>query len=309
MKQVIFNVGGALASYLEYDQKKILIDIGSCNSFNPITNFLLPLFEKRTGKRSDKHIIDQLIISHPHNDHLSTVKEFDKYFMANLVTCPNDNSGQEEKNKINWNLVDNPTDEYVKYLRDTILPGRTPPLRPTNPSNQFLYFIPPQECEGNNDLESKNYTNNLSIAFYFRINGHKLFMPGDLMKDGMEYLIKHESSLRSKLTEGVDILVTPHHGLKSSFSTYLFDHMKDNKTRCLNIVPEQSTSEDSNRIVDSRYSSTEYCMGFNNLTTRESIVCQKKTSTGHIYIDYSKSSYPVIEVINDENELIKKFAT
>jgi beta-lactamase superfamily II metal-dependent hydrolase len=308
MKQVIFNVGGALASYLEYDNKKILIDIGSCNSFNPITDFLVPLSEKRSAKTNNKFNIDQLIISHPHNDHLSTIEDFDKYFTADLVTCPNDNPGQEEKHKVKWSLVDNPSEEYVTYLRDSILPGRKPPLKPTNPINQFLYYIPPKECEGNNDLDGKNYTNNLSVAFYFRINGYKLFMPGDLMKDGMEYLIKHESSLRSKLAEGVDILVTPHHGLKSSFSTYLFDHIKDKKTRCLNIVPEQSTSEDSNRIVDSRYSSTEYCMGINNFSTRESVVCQKKTSTGHIYIDYNKSSYPVIEVINNDKELIKRFA-
>jgi hypothetical protein len=307
MKQIIFNVGGALASYLEYDQKQILIDIGTCNSFNPITNFLVPLFEIREGKGSGKKNIDQLIISHPHNDHLSTIKDFDRYFTATLVTCPNDNSGQDERYKVKWNLVDNPSDEFVKYLRDNVLPGRTLPLRPTNPVNQFLYFIPPRECEGNNDLESKNYTNNLSIAFYFRINGHTLFMPGDLMKDGMEYLIKHESSLRSKLNEGVDILVTPHHGLKSSFSTYLFDHMKDKKTRCLNIVPEQPTTEDSNRVVDSRYSSSDFCMGINNLSTRESIVCQKKTSTGHIFIDYSRSKHPVIEVISDNKELVKKF--
>lgn len=307
MKQVIFNVGGALSSYLEYDGKTILIDIGTSNSYNPILNFLLPVFDKRYGNSAEKRKIDQLIISHPHDDHLSTIKEFDKYFTADLITCPNDNQGQVDKNKVNWKLVDNPTDEYVKYLRENVLPGREPPLKPTNPINQFLYFIPPKECEENKDLEKRNYTNNLSITFYFRINGHKLFMPGDLMKDGMEYLIKHESSLRSKLNEGVDILITPHHGLKSSFSTYLFEHMRDQKTRCLNIVPEQPTSSDSNRVVDSRYSSSDYCLGINNLSTKDSIVCQKKTSMGHIYVNYSNAKYPVIEVINDDNKLIGLF--
>lgn len=307
MKQVVFNVGGALASYIEYDGKKILVDIGTANAYNPIVDFLLPLFIKRYGRSTEKRKIDQLIISHPHNDHLSAIKEFDKYFSATLVTCPNDNGGQEDRNKIKWSLVDNPTDEYVKYLRDSVLPGRFPPLRPSNPINQFLYFIAPKYCEGMKDLEAKNYTNNLSLAVYFRINGYKLFMPGDLMKDGMEYIIKHESSLRSKLAEGVDVLIAPHHGLKSSFSTYLFDHMKDNKTRCMNIIPEKPTTKDSNRVVDTRYSSIDYCFGYNNLSTKDLKVYQRKTSNGHIFIDYSKTPYPKFEVVNDDKEIIERF--
>lgn len=307
MKQVIFNVGGALSSYIEAYGKKILLDIGSSMDFNPIIDFLFPLFNRRYGKSMEKRNIDQLIISHPHYDHLSAIKEFDAHFTATLITCPNDNQPQDKKYKINWELVDNQTDECIKYLKEKILVGRTPPLRPINPTDQFLYFIPPIDCEKANDLDPQNYINNLSLVFYFRINGHKLFMPGDLMKDGMKYLIKNTSSLRSKLLEGVDILVAPHHGLKSSFSTYLFEHMKNCKTRCLNIISEKQTNEDSNRVVDTRYSSKEFCSGVNNLSENGSPVFQRKTSNGHIFIDYSQPDKPFFEIINDNADLIKRF--
>ena len=39
MKQVIFNVGGALSSYIEFDDKKLLVDIGKSQDFNPISDF------------------------------------------------------------------------------------------------------------------------------------------------------------------------------------------------------------------------------------------------------------------------------
>ena len=100
MKQVIFNVGGALSSYTEFGEKKLMIDIGKSSEFHPILDFLLPLFKaQRYGKSSqstNKYLIDQLLISHPHKDHISAIEEFDKYFYPDLLTCPNNNEGMEE---------------------------------------------------------------------------------------------------------------------------------------------------------------------------------------------------------------------
>ena len=47
MKQVIFNVGGALSVYSEFSGKKLLVDIGKSKDFNPITDFLIPLYESK----------------------------------------------------------------------------------------------------------------------------------------------------------------------------------------------------------------------------------------------------------------------
>jgi beta-lactamase superfamily II metal-dependent hydrolase len=310
MKQVVFNVGGALSSYIEIDNKSILIDLGEGSDFNPIENFLLPLFKRRNIKKNgdnEKYRIDQLILSHPHNDHISAIESFNESFYPGLLTCPNDNDGQDDKFKVNWDLIENPKNDYVSYLRKNMLPGREPPLKESNPTNQFIYFIPPSSCELEDELERKNYANNTSIVVYFRINGTKIFMPGDLMKDGMKYLIRNNSSLRSKLKEGVDILIAPHHGLKSSFSEYLFDHMGNRKTRCINIVSEKKSTAESNRIVDSRYSSSDYCEGINNLSKAGDIVCQRKTSGGHIFINFSINSNPKIEIISDNALLIDRF--
>jgi len=305
MKQVIFNVGGALSVYTEFENKKLLVDVGKSDSFNPIQDFLSILFKKRGSSRSNgRYCIDQLIISHPHNDHISAIEDFNNDFYPELLTCPNDNIGMKNNEKINWDMVDdNPNVDILRKMID----GRTPPLRPTNPTNEFIYYLPPQDVENDASLTNESYCNNISIATYLRINGTKVFLPGDLMKLGMEMIIKKNSSLRNRLSEGVDVLIAPHHGLRSSFSQYLFNHAKNNKTRCLNIISEKATSDDSNRQVDSRYSSTDYCFGQNNLSTALSVVCQKKTSVGHIFIDYSIFSKPQFEIINDEDVLIKKF--
>ena len=89
----------------------------------------------------------------------------------------------------------------------------------------------------------------------------------------------------------------------------MFDVIKDKKTRCLNIVSEKPTSTDSNRQVDSRYSNSDYCKGENNLSSYLDPTCQRKTSNGHIYIDYSDYSNPNFEIITDNNILIDRFLT
>ena len=73
-KIVILNVGGALSSYAEIDNKKIIIDLGKSSDFSPVDNFLIPLAQKRSFKKSDvtgntdKYNIDQLFLSHLDND-------------------------------------------------------------------------------------------------------------------------------------------------------------------------------------------------------------------------------------------------
>ena len=141
---------------------------------------------------------------------------------------------------------------------------------------------------------------------YFRIYGHKILFPADIMKDGMIYLIKNNSGFRNKLKDGVDFLIAPHHGLKSSFSTELFKAMNNNKTKRLNIISEKVSTKDTNRKVDSRYASSDYCEGKNNLSTKDNLVYQTKTSNGHIVLDLSNTK-PIIKIINDNDELLKEF--
>lgn len=304
-KVVIFNVGGALSSYIEYGNTKIVIDLGKSQNFSPVNDFLIPYFEKKDLKKeNNKFYIDQLIISHPHNDHISDIIDFDKNFYPQLFTIHNDLEGIKEEDKINWELVKNPNNDYVDYIQKYMYDGRVPPLRPYDTRNLFIYWISLKICE--KELDKNNYANNISIVVYLRVNNHKVLFPGDIMKDGISYLIKNNSGFRNKLKDGVDFLIAPHHGLKSSFSTELFNNMKNNKTKRLNIISEKVSTKDTNRKIDSRYANKEYCEGKNNLSTITNPVYQRKTSNGHIFIDLSNKE-PIVKIINNNDELLKEF--
>ncbi|MDF2700959.1 MAG: beta-lactamase domain protein [Haloplasmataceae bacterium] len=307
MKQVIFNVGGALATYTEFRDKKLVVDIGKSKEFSPTNDFLLPLYKKRENLKSNidktKYHVDQLIISHPHDDHLSDISEFNDKFYPELLTCPNDNDGMQAGHHINWKLLEkNPNVDILRKM----LNGRKPPLKEVIKDFEYIYYIPPRDCEQSNALSVESYCNNISIAVFLIINDHRIFLPGDLQKTGMDEIISRNQSLKTRLAGGVDILIAPHHGLQSSFSTVMFDYMKNKKTRCLNIVSEKVNTNDK-RNVDSRYSTSDYCFAKNDIGEKDEPHYQVKTSRGHIFIDYGKNDYPRIEIINDTELLIKKF--
>ena len=308
MKQVVFNVGGALSTYVEFGDRKILVDIGSSDDFNPITHFLCPLYALRKAtKNSDgKFMIDQCIISHPHKDHISAIADFDKYFFPKLLTCPNSNQGMHENEKVNWELIGNKDDDSIKTLK-RMLVNRTPPLGSSDPTSLFIYYIPPKIVENDKTLCTESYINNISIATIICSSGYSILMPGDLQKAGMEYLLENSEDFRRKVNNGIDVLVTPHHGLRSSFSTKLFDEMKGQKTRCINVVPEK-TNTDDDREVDTRYSDGKYCAGENSLSTQDEPHYQVRTSRGHVLLDYSGPGRVIAKITNEVKDVIEFFS-
>lgn len=303
MKVAIFNVGGALSSYIEIGTKKIIIDLGKGNDFSPVKDFLLPLFEQRNDRKVlEKYYIDQLIISHPHGDHINDLTAFDENFYASLYTTPNDLSPEENaKKNVNWNLVDNPDSDDVKMVQ-TMYKGRQLPLRVCD-GRMTIGYTNPGDVEDNEELVSESYTNNISIGVLLR-SGYSIFFPGDVQKEGMKVFLDNNGALKSQIHQGVDFLVAPHHGLRSSFSTDLFTAMRTGKTKKLNIISEKVTKgADDKRQVDSRYSTSDYCEGKNNLSTDDSPVYQRKTSNGHIFIDDNGS----VTIDSDIQNIIDKF--
>lgn len=318
-KIVILNVGGALSSYAEIDDKKIIIDLGTSSDFSPIDNFLIPLAKKRSFKKSDitgntdKYDIDQLFLSHLDNDHISDYEQFRKFFYPNYMTCPNNNETQDSIFKIIINFFTSENEARKLVLSDmkarsANVPnpyGMSPsnPLVSTIPEIIKLFYIKPTDC-GNNDSLKSEYANNISLLLFFHLENKTLLMPGDILKEGMEYLIDNDTNFKKQLNDlGVDFLVAPHHGLATSFSERLFQEIKGSKTR-LNIISEKVREEDSdeNRSdVDQRYYNSNYSTGENSLNQNA-----VKTSMGHIVINL-ETNETEIKQYTDIKDVIQEF--
>lgn len=303
-KLVVFNVGWAFSAYCEVNWKRILVDLGRSDAFSPITDFLVP-YAKRMGWSESilnggegKFHLDQLIISHPHKDHISDIKPFWDYFYPQYVTTPNGNDGMDEDDKINWSAITTPDDPDVKFLRETVISQRKPPLISTT-NGLDIFYLPAKISE--RDLPSADYTNNLSLVCILQVGEYRVVLPGDVMPTWMNLLLNgHSSWIKERLTDKqvrafdraiskkeVDILIAPHHWLKSSFST---DFMKKMNALKLVIIPEKPQSSDSVRQVDDRYYSNSFSSGMTLYDYDQAKNISQngiKTSCGHLVVSWS----------------------
>jgi len=317
-KQVIFNVWGALSSYIEIDGRRIVIDLGKSGNFSPVSDFLLPLSRLwRFPRQNDgRYILDQVFLSHLDNDHIADVADFNEHFSPKYYTAPSDNPQQSNHFHVNRERIKNPGEDYSSHVLEVmrqLTPGYWPadpnwpdhPLISGHPDIISLYYIPPRICETHQNLQLSNYANNISLVLFINIDGHTTLMPWDIMPDGVEYLLENYPDLHRQMnTLGVDFLLAPHHWLSSTFSPRLFQSMKWGKTKRLNIISEKtrySDSEENRTPVDSRYYNGDYSQWSNNLN-----LYGTKTSTGHIVIDYSYWT-PQVKVC-DDSQLLREFS-
>lgn len=320
MKKIaIFNVGGALSAFAEINGRRLVVDLGKSVDFSPVDDFLMPLAIKKSfpkdqsPENANKYYIDQLFLSHLDNDHISDYDKFREKFQPGYMTCPNDNETQNNIFKIVLDFFtgENKIQKLVlsdMKIRRSDVPNDygmsiDNPLVSTFPEIS-LFYIRPDVCK-NDELKS-NYANNLSLVLFFAFNNKTVLMPGDISKEGMEYLINNYKDFKSKLNNlGIDFLVAPHHGLSTSFPEILFKEINSSKTR-LNIISEKVRAEENkdseNRsVVDSRYYSSDYSTGDNSL--KQNAV---KTSMGHIVIDLETDDNE-IKQYQDIEDVINEF--
>ncbi len=320
-KIIIFNVWWAMASFCEIQWKKIIIDIWTKTNFSPILHFLLPYAKEQNWSLSaikwqeNKYHIDQLIVSHPHKDHLSDIENLYKNFYPEFVTTPNDNSWMWNEESINWDLViwEKQEDEKISFFRKNLLKDRKPPLKSIVKWIE-LYYIPPSKIE-NKITPLTDYTNNTSLVWIININWLKLMLPWDIMVSWTEWMLnnrvvnivpesKTETVYKNAISK-VNILVTPHHWLESAFNINIMNTMKDQLK--LIIIPEKPTTEDDKRQVHQSYYNSDFGSGLDILYYEDNKIVKwqstVKTSTWHIIMKWDK-----IIKVKDENNLIKAFS-
>lgn len=303
-KGVVFNVGSGLAAYFNIDGKKVLIDCGKSDNFHPINDFLLPVAQNDGWAQDNarRYYLDYFILSHPHQDHVSGIADL----MLDFHPIQAIGVGWDLKD-VDWNRFDQKNtsiyyaktifhDNVVPVCREDFVVGR--------------WRIPPKIVEKSDALQAENgYQNNISEVVLLNINGTRILFPGDIQTAGMIFLLGHDITFREALARApLDLLVAPHHGHESSFTPYFFKHLVGQKTRCLNIIPEDRERADD-RHVARQYYIEDYCCGKNNLVSTNSSPANygRKTSEGHICIDFEQAGNPQIKIINDTEDLLDYF--
>lgn len=346
----LFNVNRGLSIFIRLpNNKAIIYDVGK-SEFQPLSFIKNHIFYKLKTPKP----IKQIILSHPHLDHIAELKYLKKkwsLFSPSLLTCPHDKSNDE---KVNWKRINNPDGEETKKILKIyrrLYEKRCLPLQCPYPDEQDqydvefgLFYIKPPICEKLfPPQKNQEYTNSLSLVFWYRHGKNTILIPGDITPKAMEYLLKEENgvekrfsilnskemrkfenwhkknlnqpSLKELLKNGLTILVAPHHGLESGFSKELYEAIKGGKPDLVLISEKRHTGQNDGQVAPN-YQLSE---GANGLivniekvdnsgkiyTEEEERYSLSTRNNHHILVVFKNSGKPEVYARKDPKKLIK----
>ncbi|MDP2209535.1 MAG: hypothetical protein Q8K98_12315 [Bacteroidota bacterium] len=290
----VFNVGRGLSVFVRTPNNHgMLYDLGASDEFSPIDfveEHILPHLTKYEAGNA-KQQLAQVVISHPHADHISEVEKLEKLSMG-LLTCPHD---KNEDEGFDFDAIDDHAN--LKKYR-ALFEKRTLPLQTIQYKSKYttviqaeygIYYIrPPEVREIHSDSDHK-YGNGCSILFYYKYGPNSLLIPGDMTPECFAHLLEEENgsekrysifsysskftnwhsettnqpSLKDQLAEyGLTILLAPHHGLESCYSEELYEAIIGGKPRLV-VISEKRHLGENDGTVDGRYQSEEGAEGMN----------------------------------------------
>lgn len=252
----------------------VLFDVGSNETFSPI--------EYIKNRNED---LDYLIISHPHEDHISDLLNMDftiepKVLTRNenipveLIQDRRDNAkNEEDKNKFDKYL------DLNNRFNHPVSDEKNPENPKINGGVDFKFFIP-------NFEEERNDLNDYSLAVLISYSNRKVLLMGDNTLKNIEKMRKNPfwNEIRN-----VDILLAPHHGRDSCYDVDFVNHVNPSLT----IISDESGTNDS---ASTKYS--EKSRGYNVFKNGEydERSCLTTRKDGMIRVTISNND---LKVIND----------
>lgn len=277
---VFWDVQHGNATYIKTPNgKHIVQDLGT-GSYNENNISFSPL--KRLKQKYGVDQLDEVIITHPHKDHIDDIFNFDELH-PRILSRP-----RIPKDEILKNSREQDRALFEKYIQisdrysDPVEPSENPLSQENNGGVKFNIFYPKSQNNSN--------INNLSSVTVISYADSKIILPGDNESSSWKELI-HNPEFQSAI-RGADILLASHHGRESGFYPDLFDYFKPKLT----IISDGQVCDTT--AVD-RY--RKYCQGwkvFHEDIRSEDRYCLTTRNDGVIIIKigYRSDTKPYIQV-------------
>jgi len=211
LKVTIWNVEHGTSIYVVTPNgKKVFLDCGSSSEFSPALE---------VNSSYEKKKLDYLVISHPHQDHITDLQNLDEKFRIKVLS-KNKKISKDVMKEDNPNVFDPPNDEIIgKYfeLKDRFTHDVAWEDDPSNPAwgngCTFHTFYLDDPSLG---------VNNLSVVTFIEFGGEVILYGGDMEEKGWLELLKKDSFKRH--LKKTTILIASHHGNDSGYCMEIFEY-------------------------------------------------------------------------------------
>ena len=206
-----FNVERGLSVFVRLPNNLgILYDLGCSPEFSPV-EFIEDHFLPHLTKYDEKNPLAQLIVSHPHHDHIqeaSKVNESVELKNFGLITLPHflEVEGRPEERLKRTRIVNDDNEDFILEY-EKLYDGRKPPLQSLDPARcpattedcqVGIYYMRPPEVSKLHPLNDHHYGNGVSIGFYLKHNQHSLWIAGDITPEVHKKVLLRTDSVEAR---------------------------------------------------------------------------------------------------------------
>lgn len=226
MKVIFYDVEhGSCCHIITPNNTHILVDVGSKTTSSIVKHINRKYFGGRGGQ------IDELIITHPHEDHI--------YDLPNLKRILPPRVLQRQSGAFDIvPLINTPTHVAIansanamnKSYNQPVLPGHAPTDAESNGGVKFKIITPKPEWT------TKKDPNTFSSVIIVRYNGYKFVLTGDNPASILKEMIRTDYCGITDAISNATVLLAPHHGRAGEFCQEFFELVNP----CLTVVSDKS---------------------------------------------------------------------
>ena len=253
--------------------KLIQFDIGATNECSPLTIM---------AKWDRAAVIDTLVITHPHGDHLRDIDTIGKY-KVNAILRPSHLTDQEVKDA-NGKHDDECVKKYLEKFKACakgVKAGEDPLQSDNNGGVVIKHFHPTKSATSN--------INNHSIVSFVSYGVTKILIPGDCENAGWNEMLD-DKQFKAEL-KGVNVLIAPHHGHANGYHS---DVMKEIKPTLKLVIVSDGKYNEGVSITQYYSNASSGCLAKNNGSEElKQVKCLTTRANGWIDVTLMKEEFNV----------------
>ena len=242
MKVIFYDVEhGSCCHIITPNNTHILVDVGSKTNSSIVEHINRKYFGGRGGR------IDELIITHPHEDHI-----FDLPNLKNILpprVLQRQTGAFDVVPSVNTQthiVIADAANKMNKSYNRPVGPGTAPTNAGVNGGVEFKIITPKTEWTARKDL------NSFSSVVVVKYNGYKFVLTGDNPASILREMIEADYSGIKNVIRDATVLLAPHHGRADEFCEEFFACVNPILTVVSDKPIEHGTQEETARLYKGR---------------------------------------------------------